>query len=165
MLNEFPLGPAGFLLGFAIVLILMWIGGILISNDPKMDDPFHLLPKVISHFHLNRVRFPVLLILFFAIPSCVVGTYWTYNIAADLRSNGIKAIGHVTDIDRAYSKLNDGTTGSGSFPMIEFEDASGMLHTIRRSLARPLSRLKGGRQCGGYLFRQQTRSGPCEQVG
>jgi hypothetical protein len=142
--GEFPLGPAGLLLGFAIVLIMMWMGGILISNDPKLDDPFHLLPNVIAHFHLNPVRFPVLFILFFAIPSCVVGTYWTYKITTDLRSNGIKAIGHVTGIERVYAKSNDGTTGSGMFPMVDFEDASGKLHTIQRSLAKPLSRLKVG---------------------
>lgn len=144
LLKEFPLGPAGFVLGFAIVLILMWMGGILISNDPKLDDPFHLLPKVIAHFHLNPVRFPALLILFFAILSCVVGTYWTYKMTADLLTNGIKAVGHVTTIERVYSKSNDGTTGSGLFPMIDFEDASGTPHTIQRSLAKPLSRLKVG---------------------
>jgi len=142
--REFPLGPAGFLLGFAVVLILMWMGGILISDDQKLDDPFHLLPSVIAHFHLNPVRFPILIILFFAIPSCVIGTYWTYKIAADLRSNGIKTVGHVTSIERVYTKSNDGTTGSGMFPMIDFKDSSGMPHTIRRSLAKPLSRLKVG---------------------
>ena len=142
--GEFPLGPAGFLLGFAVVIILMWMGGILISEDPTLDDPLHLLPNMIAHFHLNPVRFPVLFILFFAIPTCVVGTYWTYKTTADLRSNGIKAIGHVTGIERVYAKSNDGTTGSGMFPMVDFEDASGTSHTIRRSLAKPLSRLKVG---------------------
>jgi hypothetical protein len=142
--GEFPLGPAGFLLGFAVVLILMWMGGILISNDPTLDDPFHLLPTVIAHFHLNPVRFPVLFILFFAIPTCVGGTYWTYKTTAELLSKGIKGVGHVTGIERVYAKSNDGTTGSGMFPMIDFEDASGTSHTIRRSLAKPLSRLKVG---------------------
>ncbi|MDP3683473.1 MAG: DUF3592 domain-containing protein [Ignavibacteria bacterium] len=142
--GEFPLGPAGFILGFAVVLILMWMGGILISNDPTLDDPLHLLPNVIAHFHLNPVRYPILFILFFAIPSCMVGTYWTYKKAADLRSNGIKAVGHVTTIERVYAKSNDGTTGSGMFPMIDFEDSSGKPHTIKRSLAKPLSRLEVG---------------------
>lgn len=142
--GEFPLGPAGFFLGFAVALILMWIGGILISDDPTLDDPLHLLPNVIAHFHLNPVRFPVLFILFFAIPTCVVGTYWTYKTTTDLRSNGIKAVGHVSGIQRVYAKNNDGTTGSGMFPMVYFEDASGTSHTIRRSLAKPLSRLKEG---------------------
>ncbi|RPI06986.1 MAG: DUF3592 domain-containing protein [Ignavibacteriae bacterium] len=142
--EDFPIGPASVLLGFVVVLILMWMGGILISNDPTLDDPFHLLPTVIAHFHLNPVRFPVLLILFFAIPSCVLGTYWTYNITADLRSNGMKVTGYVTAIERGYSKSNNGTIESGMFPMIDFEDSSGTPHTIRRSLAKPLSRLKAG---------------------
>ena len=86
LLWEFPLGPAGFVLGFAVVLILIWMGGILISNDPALDDPFHLLPNVIAHFHLNPVRFPVLLILFFAIPSCVAGTYFR-AVVQDCRSS------------------------------------------------------------------------------
>ena len=49
--SEFPLGPAGFILGFVVIIILMWIAGIVMSGDSKMDDPFRLLPKVISHFH------------------------------------------------------------------------------------------------------------------
>lgn len=142
--GEFPLGPAGFLLGFAVVLILMWMGGILISNDPTLDDPFHLLPTVIAHFHLNPVRFPVLFILFFAIPACVVGTYWTSQRAIDMLTNGIKAVGYVTGTERVYSKSNDGTTGSGVFPMITFKDASGTEHNIHGSTAKPLSRLKTG---------------------
>ena len=142
--REFPLGPAGLLLGFAIVLIMMWMGGILISDDPKLDDPFHLLPNVIAHFHLNPVRFPVLFILFFAIPSCVVGTYWTSQRAIDMLTNGIKAVGYVTGTERVYSKSNDGTTGSGVFPMITFKDASGTEYNIHGSTAKPLSRLKTG---------------------
>ncbi|MFA6483114.1 MAG: DUF3592 domain-containing protein, partial [Bacteroidales bacterium] len=66
--KEFPLGPAGMLLGFAIVLILMWIAGILISGDSKWDDPLHLLPALIARFHLNPVRFPMLFILSIVIP-------------------------------------------------------------------------------------------------
>ena len=142
--NEFPVVPAGFILSFAIVIILMWIAGILISNDPTLDDPFHLLPAFIAHFHLNPVRFPVLFILFFAIPACFGGTYWTYQMAADLRANGIKVIGHVTGTKRVYSRSNDGTLGSGVFPMVDFEDKSGITHTIRRTLAKPLSRLAAG---------------------
>ena len=144
LLREFPLGPAGFILGFAIVLIMIWMGGILISGDPTLDDPFHLLPNVIAHFHLNPVRFPVLFILFFAIPSCVAGTYFTAKTAVELLNNGIKTVGQVTGIERIYTKSNDGTTGSGMFPMVDFEDATGKLHTIKRSLAKPLSRLKVG---------------------
>ena len=142
--GEFPLGPAGFLLGFAIILIMIWMGGILISNDPSLDDPLHLLTTVIAHFHLNPVRYIVLFVLFFAIPTCLIGTYWTSQRAIDMLANGIKAVGYVTGTERVYSKSNDGTTGSGVFPMITFKDASGTEHNIHGSTAKPLSRLKTG---------------------
>lgn len=48
--SEFPLGPAGFILGFVAMILLMWTAGIVMSGDTKMDDPFRLLPKVIAHF-------------------------------------------------------------------------------------------------------------------
>jgi len=142
--GEFPLGPAGFLLGFAILLIMMWMGGILISDDPKLDDPLHLLPIVVAHLHLNPVRYIVLFVLFFAIPACVIGTYWTSQRAIDMLTNGIKAVGYVTGFERVYSKSNDGTTGSGVFPMITFKDASGTEYYIHGSTAKPLTRLKPG---------------------
>jgi hypothetical protein len=59
-------------------------------------------------------------------------------------TNGIKAVGYVTGTERVYSKSNDGTTGSGVFPMITFKDASGIEHNIHGSTAKPLSRLKTG---------------------
>jgi len=144
LLKDFPLIPAGFVLGFIVVILLMWISGILLSGDSKMDDPFHLLPAVISHFRLNPFRFPALFVLSFAVPVCGLGTYLTYMHAHDLRSNGIKAVGHVIGLEKDSSTLSDGSTASGVFPMITFKDASGTPHTIRRSLAKPLSRLKTG---------------------
>lgn len=142
--REFPLGPAGLLLGFAIVIIMMWMGGILISHDPKLDDPLHLLPIVVAHLHLNPARYIILFVLFFAIPTCVVGTYWTSQRAINMLANGIKVVGYVTGSERVYSRSNDGTTGSGVFPTITFKDASGMEHNIHGSTAKPLSRLKTG---------------------
>jgi hypothetical protein len=142
--GEFPIGPAGFLLGFAIILVMMWMGGILIPDDPKLDDPLHLLPIVVAHLHLNPVRYIVLFVLFFAIPACVIGTYWTSQRAIDCLKNGIKAVGYVTGTERVYARSNDGTTGSGVFPMITFKDASGTEHNVHGSTAKPLSRLKTG---------------------
>ncbi|MDP2721895.1 MAG: DUF3592 domain-containing protein [Bacteroidales bacterium] len=144
--REFPIGPAGLVLGFTVVLILMWMGGILISNDHKLDDPFHLLPNLIAHFHLNPVRFPVLIILFFAIPACMLGTYVTSQRGIDMLKNGIKTIGYVTGTERIYSKSNDGKTISGVFPMITFKDASDKSYNIHGSTTKPLSRLKTGDQ-------------------
>lgn len=53
MWSEFPLGPAGFILGFVAIILLMWTMGIVMSGDSSMDDPFRLLPKIISHFHVS----------------------------------------------------------------------------------------------------------------
>ncbi|MCX6286640.1 MAG: DUF3592 domain-containing protein [Bacteroidetes bacterium] len=142
--SDFPLVPAGFVLGFIAIILLIWVSGILISGNSKMDDPFHLLPALISHFRLNPVRFPALFILSIAIPACGLGTYLTLKTAIGLRSEGIRATGHVVGSQRVTSSLSDGSTGSGVFPMITFKDASGAPHIIRRSLAKPLSRLKPG---------------------
>jgi len=109
-----------------------------------MDDPFHLLPAVISHFRLNPFRFPALFVLSIAIPVCGLGTYLTLKTAIGLHSEGIRASGHVVGSQTVSASLNDGSKGSGVFPMITFNDASGVQHTIRRSLAKPLSRLKPG---------------------
>ncbi len=142
--QEFPLVPAGFVLGFAFIIILMWISGILVTGDSSMDDPLHLLPAVISHFKLNPIRFPALFILSLAIPACIVGAYWTSQTAIDLRTNGTRTVGQVTGSEWNSSRLSDGSLANGLFPMIVFNDASGISHTIRRSLAKPLSRLKAG---------------------
>jgi len=144
--KEFPLGPAGMLLGFAVVLVLIWIAGILISGDSSMDDPLHLLPALIAHFHLNPVRFPMIFMLSIVIPVSVLGTYLTTYRAINMLHNGIKTTGYVTGAERVYSETNDGTTGSGVFPMITYKDASGTSYNIHGSTAKPLSRLKTGDQ-------------------
>lgn len=146
LLEQFPLIPAGLLLGFAVFIILIWMGGILISNDPKLDDPFHLLPKLIAHFHLNPIRFPLIILLSIAILACVLGTYVTSQRGIDMHKNGIKTIGYVTGTERVYSKNNDGKTTSGVFPMITFKDESGKSYNIHGSKTKPLSRLKTGDQ-------------------
>lgn len=146
LLEQFPLIPAGLLLGFAVFIILIWMGGILTSDDPKLDDPFHLLPKVIAHFHLNPVRFPMIFMLSIVIPACVLGTYVTSQRGIDMRKNGIKTIGYVTGFERVYSKSNDGKTTSGVAPMITFKDESGKSYNIHGSTTKPLPRLKTGDQ-------------------
>lgn len=143
-LDEFPVGPAGFVLGFAILIILLWISGILVSGDPTLADPLNILPAVISHFHLNPVRFPVIFLLSLVIPGCGIAIYSLTRQASELKSLGIRAIGQVEGIESNSRLLNSGGVARGSFPMITFEDQSGFHHTIRRSLAKPLSRLKYG---------------------
>ncbi|MCX6220697.1 MAG: DUF3592 domain-containing protein [Bacteroidia bacterium] len=144
MLNEYR--GVVFVLGFIAFVIFLWTAVIVSSGVSTFDDPFHLLPKLIAHFHLSSVRFPILFILSFAIPACGIGTYWTYQSATNLRANGIKTIGHVIGSEWNSSTLSDGSKATGLFPMITFEDASGASHTIRRSLAKPLSRLQAGEE-------------------
>jgi Protein of unknown function (DUF3592) len=142
VLSEFC--AAGFMLGFTGLVLLSWISFILVLKDPAYGDPFQILPAVISHFRLNPVRFPLFFMLSVIIPSCGGATYFLFNDAQDLRSYGIKAAGHVIGSQRESSRLSDGSSASGVFPMIAYEDASGTAYTIRRSLARPLSRLQTG---------------------
>lgn len=142
MLAEFPFGPAGFVLGFIVFILLIWISCIL--WDPAFDDPFHLLSTLISHFRLNPFRFPILFILSVVIPACGLGTYlWSLH-ALELKSKGIRVIGQVIDFQKDHSHVRNGVTVHGVFPMIAYEDVSGESHTIHRSLAKPLSRLKIG---------------------
>lgn len=135
---------AGLVLGFTGFVLLLWMSGILVSQDPAYGDPFHLLPALIFHFRLNPVRLPVLFVLAVAILTSGPATYVLFKRAHDLRSNGITAVGHVIGSRRASSRLNDGSATSGVFPMIAYADRAGTEHTIRGSLARPWSRLRTG---------------------
>jgi len=138
--KEFPIGPAGMIIGFAFLVIIMWISAILMSGDSSVDDPFHLLPAVISRFRLNPFRFPVLFFLAIVIPLCLSVTYVYSKRALDLKFNGIKAVGHVVGF---VSKQDTEDMLTSDYPQIAFEDYSGKSHTILGSskkgpLASPL---------------------------
>lgn len=132
------------LLGFIAVIILMWISAILISGDATLDDPFRILPAVISRFQLNPVRFPLFFLLSIVIPVCGITTYALSKDLIELTSNGIKVVGHVTGTQSENTRLNDGSLVSGNFPMISYEDVSGEKHTIRSATVSWLSSLKTG---------------------
>ncbi len=136
--------PVVFILGFTGFVLLMWMSFVLISGDDAYGDPFGFIPAVISHFRLHPFRFPVLFILLFVVPLCGLATYVLSKQALDLRSNGIKAVGHVIGFEWTSSKLNDGSRASGEHLAIAYKDASGKAYTIRGSMAKPLSRLKTG---------------------
>lgn len=142
LLTEF--GPAGFMLGFTGFVLLVWISCILISKDSALDDPLHLLPAVISRFRLSPFRFPMLFLLSTVLLTGVPATYGITKHALDLRSNGITAVGHVIGFKWESSRLNDGSTASGEFPMIAYRDRSGTKYTIRSSTFKWLSGLKTG---------------------
>ena len=143
--KEFAFGPM-MLFGFTAFVVLLWICCILISKDPRLDDPFHLLPAAIAQFNLNPVRFPLFFILAILIPSCGAATYILSKQGLDIRSNGIRVSGQVSGYKHVRSRLNDRSASSGTFATVDYKDASGTSHTIRRALAKPLSRLKIGDQ-------------------
>lgn len=89
------LGPVAFLVGFIIIILMMWLSGILISGDHDLDDPLRILPAVISQFQLGPVRLPLFFILSLVIPACFVGAYVATRQAIDLH-NGITVPGYVT---------------------------------------------------------------------
>ena len=142
--KELQLAPIGFILGFIAFILLIWISSILISGDSTLDDPFHILPTVISYFHLNPFRFPVFFLLIIVIPACGIGTYTLSRQAFNLRSNGIKVIGYVTGSESSTSRLSDGKIVSGTFPLITFKDTTGKEYTIRGSTVKWLSGLRDG---------------------
>lgn len=144
ILKEFPLGLVGFMLGFIAFVLLIWISGILVSKDPALGDPLHILNRFIANFRLNPLRFPMFFLLSVVIFSCGVATFMFSKQAFELRTNGIKVIGTIIGSELETSTLNDNSTARGSFSMIEYKDASGKPHKIRRSLAIPFSRLKKG---------------------
>jgi len=133
--KEFPIGPAGMLTGFAFLVIIMWISAILMSGDSSVDDPFHLLPAVISRFRLNPFRFPVLFLLAIVIPICLSVTFVFSKSALDLKFNGIKAVGQVVGF---VSKQNHDDMLTSDYPEIRFEDYTGKSHTILGSSERGL---------------------------
>lgn len=142
MLSEFS--GVGFILGFTLFIILVWISGILISGDSRLADPLGLLPALISHARLDPVRFPVFFLLSVVVPVCGIGTYVHAKDALELRSKSIKTVGHVVGSHMESSDLNDGSTASGEHLIIEYKDTSGTAFATRRSLVAWWSSLKIG---------------------
>lgn len=129
-------------LGIAGLLVVFWMAAILVAGDPGFGDPLHLLSRLTATLRLNPVRFPQLFVLSLAIPACAVGAASLFRSAAELRRTGIRVTGHVTDFRAGFSRLQDGRKVRGMFPMVTYVDVSGATHTIRRSAAWPLTRLK-----------------------
>lgn len=141
---EFPLGPAGFVFGFMLLIILIWVSCILNSGESNLSDPFHLLPHLISKLNLNPIKFPIYFILAIVIPACSISTFVLTRDGLALRSTGIKVLGHIDGTTTESSRLNDNSIVRGTFPMVVFNDEKGISHTCRRSLVYYLSSLKIG---------------------
>ena len=146
--TELPLIPAGVFFAFFLFTLLIWISWILIDGTGNFNDPLGLLPKLIAHFHLNPVRFPILFILSLALPVCVISSYVLTKQGIDLHAHGIRAVGHVDEDNGSFSGLEvlnkrNGKSDSGRV-YVTFEDSKGETVTILRSLRRPLCRLQAG---------------------
>lgn len=146
--TELPLIPAGTFFAFFIFTLLIWISWILIDGTGNFNDPLGLLPRLIAHFQLNPVRFPILFILSLALPVCVISSYVLTKQGIDLHAHGIRVVGHVLEDDdnfAGFESLNksNGKSDSGRV-YVTFEDSKGETITILRSLRRPLCRLQAG---------------------
>ena len=141
--KESPLIPVGVLLGFIAFILLIWMVGISMTEDSRLDDPFHLLPKVLAtHQTLPYIFIGVMGVLFIFV--CIAVTFTLSKQSWVLASTGIRAQGVVVYMTDETSRLESGGTASGTYPHIKFRDESGKEHTIRRSLSKPYSRLKIG---------------------
>ncbi len=130
------------LLGFLALVVVFWMSAIMVAGDPGFGDPLHLMSSLTTHLRLNPVRFPQLFVLSLAIPACAIGATSLFRSAAELRTSGIRATGHVTEFQAGFSRLRDGQMLRGQFPMVRYQDSSGTTHTIRRAASWPFTRLK-----------------------
>ena len=141
--KESPLIGVLFIFGFIAFILMIWIVGISMSGDSTLDDPFHLLPKVIANFK----TLPYLIIggiFVLIIFVCIAATFTLSNTTHVLVSTGLKAQGIVEDMDNETSSLASGGTGSGTFAYIKFKDVKNAEYTIKYSVAKPFSCLEIG---------------------
>ena len=141
--KESPLIGVVALFGFIAVILMIQIVGISMSEDGSLDDPFHLLPKVIANFK----TLPYLIIggiFVLIIFVCIAATFTLSNTTRVLVLTGLKAQGIVNDMTDETSSLASGGTGSGTFAYIKFKDIKNAEYTIRYSVAKPFSGLEIG---------------------
>lgn len=141
--KESPLIGVVALFGFIAVILMMQIVGISVSEDGSLDDPFHLLPKVIANFKTlpYLITGGILVLIIFV---CIATTFTLSNATRALVSTGLKAQGIVDDMSDETSVLVSGGTGSGTFAFIKFKDKDNAEHTIKYSVAKPFSGLEIG---------------------
>ncbi|MFI5163167.1 MAG: DUF3592 domain-containing protein [Sphingobacteriales bacterium] len=141
MWREFAM--PGILLGLFIFVSGVWIGAVLM--EPSFDDPAHILSSIIARYHLSPRRLPVFFTLGCVIISTGPAAYINSKNALSLRDDGIKVTGHVIGTRWAGGRSQQGDPlKSAEFATISYRDLSGRTYTIRRSLAKPLSRLQEG---------------------
>lgn len=136
--------PGAVMLGFLTFVVLLWMSAVMLTGDRRLDDALHILPAIVARLRLNPVRFPLFFVLACVIPTCVLGTYVTSRRAIDLHVAGLRTTGWVVGLQWTSTRTNDRTLARGDFAMIAYRDKSGEEHIIRRTLAKPVSRLVTG---------------------
>lgn len=141
LLKEF-LSAAVFLgiMGFIVIVMMV---AILMEPEAGFGDPLGLLARLVDHLHFNPIRVPQYFILGLVIPGCAIATKLLLKDAAEMRAHGIRVVGRVSEFASGYSRVASGLLG-GSFPMITYEDSTGLVHAIRGKTAWPLTRLRVG---------------------
>jgi len=143
MWREFTI--VGFLLIFILVVLLLWISGLLVDPTAGLDDPLHVLSSIIILFKLTPWRLPLFFLLFCAIFSTGLGAYVNFKSSLELRADGIRVAGRVTETKWAGKRGQNGAFyTNAAFAMISYMDLSRTTYSTRRSLAKPLSRLQKG---------------------
>jgi hypothetical protein len=114
--------------------------------DPtlKIDAPFHIISSIIFHFNISPWRFPIYFILSVVIFACAVGTYALSQTAIGFKLHGTKVMGYVSDESFSSSRTSSGSVSGGRFVYVTYLDDKGSSYTIKRSLAKPYTRLKVG---------------------
>ncbi len=136
---------AGILLGFIIFVLLIWLTGMIMDPSDAPDDPLHILSRIVAHFRLSPLGFPMYFILTGAILSSGLGAYFNFKSSFDLRANGVKVAGLVTGTASAAARSQGGNlTTSGKFAIISYMDSSGNKYNTRRSAVNFLAGLHEG---------------------
>jgi hypothetical protein len=134
----------GMLALLIIFIACIWISGMLIDPALKIGDPFNILSSIIYNCNLSPWRFPIYFMLPLAIFSCAVGTIAMSQSIVALKMNGTKVMGIVSDEGYQSERLNDRSIAGGNYVYVTYRDSKGNDYTIKRSLAKPYTRLKVG---------------------
>lgn len=118
-----------------VVFALLWATGTVLK------DPVRLL---ITGERARGVVVGVARVAGAAQQDSLESPYVTSRRAIDLHVAGLRTMGRVVGLQWTSTRTNDRTLALGDFAMIAYRDTSGEEHIIRRTLAKPVSRLVTG---------------------
>ena len=135
---------SGILALFVILTLCLWISGMLIAPSLKIGDPFNILSSIIYNCNLSPWRFPIYFMLPLVIFSCAVGTYALSKTIVELKMHGTKVVGYVSDEGYSSGRTSSSSVSGADYVYVTYQDTKGNEYTIKRSLAKPYTRLKVG---------------------